>query len=352
MTTDNNADLKSLSVQYEDILLARERIKEYIHFTPVFTNQTLNNIVRENGPGKIEILCKGEFLQKTGSFKSRGSLNSVLAQKDRDALQPDVSKRVSGVMTESSGNNGMALAWSASIAGYPGVVVIHRGASTAKAKVIADYGAELVWCEPSIESRKATVKTVSEERNLAVIYDNDDLIAGQGTVGLEFLEQVPDLDAILVPTSGGGMVAGISVAAKRLNPNIKIFIVEPKGKNSEQSLKAGERLWKPPFNLLETIADGIRMPVLGVRTWPIILQNVEKEIFTISDEELTSAMKFVYQRMKLVVEVTGAAGIAAVMSDRFKFVAKEMNLNKVGVILCGGNANLDTLPWIKSEEKT
>jgi len=360
--------MPSTGVTFEDVQKAAQRIKDHIHFTDVFTSQSLNELARSEGTSDIEIFCKGEFLQKTGSFKVRGCLNSVLALKERERARQngfhsearndiihitngisknDDEKMPKGVITASSGNNGMALAYAASLVGLPCTIVLHKGASSVKAGIIAAYGAELAWSGASVESRNEEVSRISAERNYEVIHDNFDLIAGQGTIALEFMEQVPDLDAILVPTSGGGMVAGISIAAKAINPNVKIYMIEPEGKNSEASMKAAQRLWKPPYNLIDTLADGIRLPYLNPRTWPYILRNVEQDVFTFEEDDLVSAMKFIYQRMKLAIEPTAAAGVAVVQSERFKKIAKTHGLKKVGIILCGGNANLDKLPWIK-----
>ncbi|KAH3883199.1 hypothetical protein DPMN_007153, partial [Dreissena polymorpha] len=164
-----------------------------------------------------------------------------------------------------------------------------------------------------------------------------------GTIAVEFLEQIPQLDAILVPTSGGGMVAGIAVAAKSIKPDIRVFIVEPNGKDVERSLVAGERLWPNPPRVLDTIADGIRLQQLGHVTWPIIQEVVDKQVFTVNNEQIIDGMKFAFERMKLVVEAASGAGVAAAMSERMHNM--DASICHVGVILCGGNTDIEHLPW-------
>ncbi|XP_056006223.1 serine racemase-like [Ostrea edulis] len=193
--------------------------------------------------------------------------------------------------------------------------------------------------------RQATCDRVSKERNFTIVPSSDDydVIAGQGTIAVEFLKQVPDLDAILVPVSGGGMISGIAIAAKAINPDIKVFMVEPEGKMCEECLRAGERLWPNPPRFLNTIADGIRLQQLGDLTWPIILELVEKDVFSVIDDDIVKAMRFVFERMKLVIEPASGAGVAAVMSERL--ATMDLGLRNIGVILCGGNVDIDHLPW-------
>ncbi|XP_055957575.1 serine racemase isoform X2 [Patella vulgata] len=210
---------------------------------------------------------------------------------------------------------------------------------------IKEYGAELIQCGPLPTDRMAACEKVAREKNYEIIppFDHNDVIAGQGTIAVEFLEQVPDLDAILVPISGGGMLSGIAIAAKHIKPGIKVFAVEPEGKILEKCLTSGERLWPNPPQYLDTIADGIRLQQVGHLTWPILLELVEKEVFTVNNEEIKAAMKFVFQRLKLVVEAASGAGVAAVFSDRFKTL--DSSIKNIGVILCGGNVDIDHLPW-------
>ncbi|XP_062621082.1 serine racemase-like [Saccostrea cucullata] len=319
-------------VALSDIKKAHEKISPYIHFTPFFTSSTLDNVVGR------KVFFKAENLQKTGSFKARGALNAVLSLK---AGNPDVN----GVVTHSSGNHGQALAWAAKVAGVKCSVVVPNNSPKIKSEAIKGYGAELVFCEPTPADRQSTCDRVSKENNFIIVppYDHYDVIAGQGTIAVEFLKQVPELDAILVPVSGGGMTSGIAIAAKAIKPDIKVFMVEPEGKMCEECLRAGQRLWPNPPRFLHTIADGIRLQQLGDLTWPIILELVEKEVFSVKDEDIVKAMRFVFERMKLVIEPASGAGVAAVMSDRL--AAMDPNMKNIGVILCGGNVDIDHLPW-------
>ncbi|CAG2195534.1 SRR [Mytilus edulis] len=238
-----------------DIRKAHERLKPYIHHTPVFTSSTFDKLIGRKA------FFKAENLQKTGSFKARGALNSVLLLKEKNPALP-------GVVTHSSGNHGQGLAWAAKTAGVKCCVVIPNNAPKSKADAIKGYGAEL----------RETCARMAKEKGLEIVppYDHYNVIAGQvliitinlqiiGTLALELMEQVPELDAILVPISGGGMISGIAIAAKSVKDDVK-----------------GKRLWPNPPRFLSTIADGIRLQQLGHLTFPIMLDLVEKEVFTIA----------------------------------------------------------------------
>ncbi|XP_060064724.1 probable serine racemase isoform X2 [Ylistrum balloti] len=319
-------------VTLADIYRAHERILPYIHKTPVFTNSTFDKLIGRNA------FFKAENLQKTGSFKARGALNAVMALKERNPT-------VAGVVTHSTGNHGQALAWAASTVGLKCAVVVPRDTPQVKKDAITNYGAELVLCEPTPQSRQETCDRVAKEQGLEFIppFDHHDVIAGQGTIAMELLKQAPDLDAILVPVSGGGLSSGIAIAAKAIKPGIKIFLVEAEGKMCEKSLRAGERLWPNPPQFVDTIADAIRTQQLGHVTWPILLKHAEKDVFTASDEDMIKGMKFTFQRMKLVIEAASGAAVAAAMSDKLAAMDKEMK--NIGVILCGGNVDIEKLPW-------
>ncbi|XP_033747473.1 probable serine racemase isoform X2 [Pecten maximus] len=336
-------------VTLADIYRAHERILPHIHKTPVFTNSTFDKLIGRNA------FFKAENLQKTGSFKARGALNAVsrLLQDTCSSARPvssvialkERSPNVAGVVTHSTGNHGQALAWAASTVGLGCAVIVPRDTPQVKKDAITNYGAELVLCEPTPQSRQETCDKIAKERGLEFIppFDHHDVIAGQGTIAMELLKQAPDLDAILVPVSGGGMSSGIAIAAKAIKPGIKIFLVEAEGKMCEKSLRAGERLWPNPPRFLNTIADGIRMQHLGHLTWPILLELAEKDVFSLSDEDMIKGMKFAFQRMKLVIEAASGAAVAAAMSEKLAGMDKEMK--NIGVILCGGNVDIEKLPW-------
>lgn len=319
-------------VTYSDILAAENRISSYIHETPVFTSSTLNKAIGR------KVFFKAESFQKTGSFKARGALNAVLKQK---AKNPNLH----GVITHSSGNHGQALAWASTLTDLDCTVVVTKNTPKSKCQAITSYGANIVYCAPTYLDRIKTCDRISREKNVPYISSSDDydIIAGQGTIATEFLSQVPQLDAIFVPVSGGGMAAGIALAAKAIKPDIKVFIVEPEGKMCEKCLRTGTRLWPETPQFLETIADGLIIQQLGKRTWPIILELVEKDVFTVNDEEIIKAMKFVFERMKLVIEPAAGTGVAALLSE--KFASMDPNLRNVGVVLCGGNVDINHLPW-------
>ncbi|XP_060561650.1 probable serine racemase [Ruditapes philippinarum] len=326
---------KRLPVTFNDILKAHSRIKNHTHKTPVFTNTTFDQKYGRN------FYFKGENLQKTGSFKARGALNAVTVLQDKE-------NPVAGVVTHSSGNHGQALAWAAKMRGISCAVICPNNSPAVKLEAIQGYGADIVMCEPTPTARQETCDRVSQEKGYHFIppYDHYDVIAGQGTIAVEFLEQVPELDAILVPSSGGGMVAGIAIAAKFIKPDVKVFIVEPQGKDVERCLQAGERLWPNPPRFLNTIADGIRLQQLGHVTWPIILELVEKQVFSLNNDEIIEGMKFCFERMKLVIEAASGAGVAAAMSEKMRNM--DDSIQNVGVILCGGNTDINHLPWYNS----
>ncbi|CAH1793240.1 unnamed protein product [Owenia fusiformis] len=322
----------SFPVSLQDIIKAHQRIAKHIHRTPVLTCTTIDNLVNR------KVFFKAENLQKTGSFKPRGALNSILKLKEEHS-------KVAGIVTHSSGNHGQAVAWAARLADLPCCVVVPQGTPEVKAQAIKGYGADLVYCDPSPTSRVETCDKIAKDKGYFIVhpYDQYNTIAGQGTMAVEFLEEVPELDAILVPISGGGMTSGIAIAAKAIKPSIKIFPVEPLGKELGPCLKEKARLWKNPPQFVDTIAEGIRTQQLGHLTFPIVCELVEKQVFTVSNKEMVEAMKFVWQRMKTVIEASSAAGVHAVMSEEMRQL--DPSLKNIGVILCGGNVDIDNLPW-------
>ncbi|XP_021353938.1 probable serine racemase isoform X2 [Mizuhopecten yessoensis] len=335
-------------VTLADIYRAHERILPYIHMTPVFTNSTFDKRIGRNA------FFKAENLQKTGSFKARGALNAVSNLRDTYISARPVSTVIAlkernpdvpGVVTHSTGNHGQALAWAAKTVGLRCAVIVPHDTPQVKKDAISSYGAELVLCEPTPQSRQETCDKIAKEQGLEFIppFDYNDVIAGQGTIAMELLKQAPDLDAILVPVSGGGMSSGIAIAAKAIKPGIKIYLVEAEGKMCEKSLRAGERLWPNPPQFVDTIADAIRTQQLGHVTWPILLNHAEKDVFSVNDEDMIKGMKFAFQRMKLVIEAASGAAVAAAMSDKLAGMDKEMK--NIGVILCGGNVDIEKLPW-------
>jgi threonine dehydratase/serine racemase len=278
------------------------------------------------------LFFKCEHLQKVGAFKFRGACNAVLR------LGAEAAAR--GVVTHSSGNHAQALALAARMRGIPAYVVMPRNSSPVKRRAVEEYGGRVIDCEPTLDARETTAQAVLVETGGTLIppYDHPDVIAGQGTAALELLEQVDRLDAIVAPVGGGGLVSGTCVAAKGLHPSLPIFAAEPKEADDAARSKAAGSLI--PQTAPRTIADGLRTS-LGELTWPIIRDQVER-VITVREEEIISAMRFSWERAKLLIEPSAAVAVAAVLTDEFRGLD---GLKRVGIILSGGNVNLDDLPW-------
>jgi threonine dehydratase/serine racemase len=254
-------------------------------------------------------------------------------------LSPEVA--VKGVVTHSSGNHAQALALAARIRGIPAHIVMPRTALPVKRRAVEGYGGRVIDCEPNQESRESTAAAVVAETGATLIppYDHADIIAGQGTAALELLEQAPGLDAVVTPVGGGGLLSGVAVAAKGINPLIRVFAGEPKAVDDAARSKAAGHIVR--HTEAKTIADGL-LTTLGDLTWPIIRDLVER-IVVVSEEEIVQAMRLVWERAKIVIEPSAAVAVAAVLTDEFK---KLDGLKRVGIVMSGGNANLDQLPWL------
>lgn len=306
---------------------AHARIKGKVHRTPLFTSSSIDRIVG------AELFFKCENLQRVGAFKARGAANAVLSL--------DAATAERGIITHSSGNHGAAVSWAASLRGIPAYIVMPRNAPKAKIASVNRYGGRITFCEPTVQARVDTAAAVASQTGAVLIHPYDDLrvMAGQGTSALEMLQDVPDLDAIVCPVGGGGQLSGISVAAKTLRPNIRIIGVEPAAADDAARSFKERRLI--PFNGSNTVADGLRTS-LGERNFVEILQYVD-EIVTVSEEAIVRAMRMLWEVLKLVVEPSGAVAYAAVMDGPWH------GGRKVGVILSGGNLDLDSLPWQKPQ---
>src|SRR5216683_8199910 len=309
---------------------AAARIAGRVHRTPVTTSRSFN------AAAGCEVFFKCENLQRAGAFKIRGATNKILA------LTGDEKKR--GVIAVSSGNHAQAVALAAREAGIRAVVCVPEDAPKMKVAATREYGADIRFFDRHKDDRDAFGREIAEREGLVMVpaYDDYLIMAGQGTCGLEFLEEVPDLDSILTPCSGGGLFAGVSSAAKAVKPSIHCFAVEPDTANdTQQSISKGERVAIPPP---PTIADGLRVQTPGALTFPITRANAE-DVLTVSDEEIIAAMRFMLFRMKLLVEPSGAAAAAAVFARK---LAKD--LNRVGVVLSGGNIDPDALGGLLSNK--
>ena len=308
------------------IRAAAERLAGVAHRTPVATCTTLD----ERAGRKLFFKC--EHLQKVGAFKFRGAWNAVscLAEAAAEA----------GVVTHSSGNHGQALALAARMRGIPAYVVVPANATQAKKDAIRGYGGTVIECEPNLAARDEVAARVLEETGGAFIppYDHADIIAGQGTAALELFEQVPGLDAVVAPIGGGGLLSGTVLALRELAPEVRLFGAEPAtADDAARSLAAGTLLEPGPP---DTIADGL-LAGLGEHTWPPIRDGVEA-IFVLDDADSVAAMRLCWERAKLLIEPSAAVAVAAVLSEPFRALD---GIERVGVILSGGNLDLDHLPW-------
>lgn len=318
----------SYAVDLAAIRAAHERIAPHVHRTPVMTCRAVDRRARRR------VYFKCENLQRGGAFKARGAMNATLRLDEETATR--------GVVTHSSGNHAQAVAIAARLREIPAHIVMPKDAPRVKRDAVEGYGARIILCEPTQESRIDTARRVVEETGGTLIppFDHPDVIAGQGTTALEFLEQVPDLDAIIAPVGGGGLISGIALALRELAPTVRVFGAEPAGADDAYRGKLrGERVMhqKP-----ETIADGLKT-TLGELTWPIVRDLVE-EIFVVEDLLTVPAMKLVFERMKLVIEPSAAVPLAAVFSQ---IMLTMDGVEKIGVVFSGGNVDLDALPWTR-----
>lgn len=310
-------------VNLESIRAARERIAGRVHRTPVITSKQFNKIV-----GK-EVYFKCENLQRAGAFKIRGATNKIRS------LTDDQKSR--GVVAFSSGNHAQAVALAGREAGVRVLVAMPDDAPKAKVAGTRDYGAEIIFYDRQQEDREKFALEIAERDRLTMVppYDDELIMAGQGTLALEFLEEVPELDCLLAPCSGGGLFAGTAIAAKSVNPQIKCYPVEPEtGDDTRQSFVKGERVGIPPP---PTIADGLRVQIPGTLTFPILQENAT-DVLTVSDEEIIETLKFMLFRMKVLVETSGVTAAAAVMAGKLP-----PDVKRVGVVLSGGNIDPDQL---------
>ena len=302
---------------------AQTRIAAHIHRTPVMTSRQFNEVA-----GK-EVFFKCENFQRAGAFKIRGATNKI------QSLTAD--ERRQGIVAFSSGNHAQAVAVAGREAGLRVMVAMPEDAPAAKVAATRGYGAEIVFYNRQKQDREAFALDVAERERLVMVppYDDDFILAGQGTCGLELVEEVPDLDCVLTPCSGGGLFAGVATAAKALNPRIKCYPVEPDtADDTRQSLLKGERVSIPPP---PTIADGLRVTIPGKLTFPII-QRIADDVLTVTDEEIIATTRFMLFRMKMLVETSGATAAAAVM---FKKLPEDVK--RVGVVVSGGNIDPDLL---------
>ena len=311
-------------VTYNDIEKAHQRISDHIHNTTILTSDSLNNELGSN------LFFKCENFQKTGSFKIRGATNSILQLNDKEIKN--------GIITTSSGNHGAAVAFIANKIGASSKIIMPNNTPKNKIENVERYGGEIFYCEPNIKSREYTLEKMVQKSGGSIIhpYNDEKIIAGQGTAAKELIEKVPDLDAIICPVSGGGLLSGTLLAAKNLKPDIKVFGAEPE--NADDTYRSVLKNKIMSNKTTDTIADGLRAQV-GTITFPIIKKNVDK-ILLVSEEMIISSMYMIWQRLKIIVEPSCSIVLAALMINSKRFLNK-----KVGLILTGGNYDLKQIPW-------
>ena len=320
---------KQYAISISEIEDAVKRLTGVVHRTPIATCQKLDEVAGR------EVFVKCENLQKVGAFKYRGASNAVMQLNSEQAS--------AGVVTHSSGNHAQAVALAARQRSIPAWIVMPANAPQIKQDAVADYGATIVLCEPTLAARETTAAEIVAQQKATFIhpYNNARVMAGQATVGVEILEQVRQLDAIVAPVGGGGLLAGIALAVKAINPSIRLYGAEPTGADDAwRSKQAGELI--PQLGPV-TIADGL-LTSLGDLTWPVIRDLVD-DIICVKDDEIATAMRLMLERAKLVVEPSGAVAYAAVCSPAFRDLPDQLSLGRVAVIASGGNLDFDKLPW-------
>ncbi len=311
---------------FQDVLAAHDRIAPYIHRTPVLTSSCLNDLTG------AELFFKCENFQKAGAFKARGASNAVFGLSDDQAAK--------GVATHSSGNHGLSLSYAAGRRGIPCTVVMPRTAPQAKKDAVKGYGGRIVECEPSTSSREAVFAGVLAETGAEFVHPYNDprVIAGQATCSRELNGQVEGLDAVIAPIGGGGMISGTCLTLATVAPRVKIYAAEPKqADDAARSFRAGHII---ADDAPETVADGLKVPLKEL-TWHFVKNHVT-DILTAGEDEIVAAMKLTWTRMKIVMEPSSAVPLATILRNPDTFRGK-----RVGVIITGGNVDLDKLPWMK-----
>lgn len=309
---------------YFDIQKAHDRIRPFIHRTPVLSSKSINQIVG------AELFFKCENFQKVGAFKFRGACNSVFSLSDEEAGN--------GVCTHSSGNHAAALALAARMRGIPAFIVMPENAPEIKKIAVAGYGAKITFCEPTLAARESTLKQVAEETGATEIhpYNYFNVICGQGTAAKELIEETGELDVVMAPVGGGGLLSGTALSTRALLPNARVIAAEPAG--ADDAFRSFYSKALQPSVAPKTIADGL-LTSLGSLTFPIILNHVD-QVVTVSEEGIIAAMRMIWERMKIIIEPSSAVPLAAILEKK-----ADVSERKVGIILSGGNVDLGKLPF-------
>ena len=309
---------------FSDVVAAHARIASYVHRTPLYSSESINAITGG------ELFFKCENFQKVGAFKFRGACNAVFSLTEEEAAR--------GVATHSSGNHAAALALAARMRGIPAYIVMPRTAPEIKKKAVAGYGGIITFCEPTLQAREETLTGVVAQTGAAIVhpYDNEWVIAGQGTAAKEMIEDAGSFDLILAPVGGGGLLSGTALSAKALSPGCRVIATEPAGADDAfRSFHAGKII---PSNHPVTIADGL-LTSLGQRNFAIIMDQVD-DIVTVSEEKIIEAMRLVWERMKIIIEPSSAVPLGAILEGKVEVAGL-----KTGIILSGGNLDLGKLPF-------
>ncbi|MCH7413233.1 pyridoxal-phosphate dependent enzyme [Belliella sp. R4-6] len=308
----------------EEIRIAHQRIQPFIHKTPIMSSEAINQMAG------CEIFFKCENFQKVGAFKARGAANAVVKLTEE--------QKKNGVATHSSGNHAAALARAATVAGIKSYIVMPSSAPEIKKKAVKSYGGEIIECEPNLIARETTLNTVVEKTGATFIppYDYFDVIEGQATCALEMWEEGIDFHTIMAPVGGGGLLGGTALTTKYISPITKVIGAEPEG--ADDAFRSFQSKKLIPMQGPNTIADGL-LTSLGKLNFEIILDHVD-DILTVNDEEIIAAMRLIYERMKIVIEPSCAVPLAALLKNKEHFKGQ-----KVGIILSGGNVDLEKLPF-------
>ncbi len=310
-----------------DIYAAAERIKPYIHRTPVFTCESIDQMVH------AKLFFKCENFQKAGAFKFRGASNAVFSLSENDAKK--------GVATHSSGNHAAALALAARKRGIKALIVMPKNAPEVKKAAVTGYGAEITFCEPTLDAREFTLAEIIKKTGATMVHPSNDyqMIAGHGSAALELLQEIPNLDVVMAPVGGGGLLSGIAIATRGVSASTKVIAAEPEGADDAyQSIQSGKIIRHPNP---KSIADGL-LTALGDITFPAIQAHVH-QIVTVSEKAIIDAMRHVWERMKIIVEPSAVVTVGALLEKKIDLSGK-----RIGIILSGGNVSLDKLPWMSS----
>ncbi len=310
--------------EFHNIQEAHERIKPFIHRTPILSSQSINDILG------IDLYLKCENFQKVGAFKFRGATNAVQSLNNEDVEK--------GVATHSSGNHAAALSLAAKQVGVPAYIVMPENAPEIKKKAVEGYGANITFCKPTLQAREETLARVQKETGATFIhpYDNYHVVCGQGTAAKELLEDISGLDIVIAPIGGGGLMSGTAISVKALNPGVKIYGAEPL--NADDAYRSFKEKKLIPAGPPNTIADGL-LTSLSPMTFQIISENLN-DILTAKEETIVEAMRMIWERMKIIIEPSSAVPLAAIIENKELFIGK-----KVGVIVSGGNVDLGNLPF-------